>query len=126
VTARPTTYLVVRDHTSELPDPITFTAGAPLTVCEEYRGPEGWDTWFFCETPGQTGGWVPAQLIRRIDGTTACALEDYTARELDVHEGETLLSSRTLNGWAWCTRAGSTESGWVPLANLEERPADAP
>lgn len=115
---RTTGYVVTRAHTSEYPDPITFERGAPLTVGERYEGPEGWDDWYFCETPGQQGGWVPAQVIERIDDTTGRAREDYTARELDVVEGETLRSTRTLNGWAWCTRTTTSESGWVPLANL--------
>jgi hypothetical protein len=113
-------YLVIQDHTSEYPEPITFAKGAPLTVGEKYEGPEDWDNWLFCETPGQKGGWVPAQIIEIVSGKTGRAREDYTARELDVKEGDLLLCSRILNGWAWCNKSGSSESGWVPLANLRE------
>jgi Variant SH3 domain len=113
-------YIVIQEHTSEFPDPITFAEGAPLTVGEKYEGPEGWDNWIFCETPGQKGGWVPAQMIEIINGKTARAREDYTARELNVREGDFLLGSRTLNGWVWCRSSNGLESGWVPLANLQE------
>jgi len=51
-------------QTSEYPEPITFRAGAPLKVGERYACLEGWNNWWFCETPGQTGGWVPAQCDR--------------------------------------------------------------
>ena len=113
-------YLVIKDHTSEYPDPITFEKGAPLAVGEKYEGPEDWDNWLFCETPGQKGGWVPAQIIEILNDKAARAREDYKAKELNVREGDLLISSKTLNGWAWCKRSGSSESGWVPLANLQE------
>ncbi|WP_418648305.1 SH3 domain-containing protein [Thauera butanivorans] len=113
-------FVVTQDHASEYPEPITFTKGAPLSVGEKYEGPEGWNNWFFCNTPGQQGGWVPAQIIEFIGGANARAREDYTARELDVRVGDVLLGSRMLNGWAWCEDPARSESGWVPLANLQE------
>ena len=112
-------YRVIQDHVSEFPEPITFAKGALLVVGEKYEGPEGWEDWLFCETPGQQGGWVPVQVLEFIDGGRARAREDYTARELDVRTGEWLLGTRTLNGWAWCSRPPTSESGWVPLAKLE-------
>ena len=113
-------YLVIQDHTSEFHEPITLKKGAPLTVGEKYDGPEGWDNWIFCDSPGQKGGWVPAQIIEIVDGKAARAREDYTARELNVRTGDALLGSKTLNGWIWCQKSGSSESGWVPLANLQQ------
>lgn len=115
-------YVVGKDHTSEYPEPITLEKGAPLCVGEAYRGPEGWDNWLFCESPGQKGGWVPAQIIEIVNDKAGRALEDYTARELNVRRGDLLLGSRILNGWVWCEKAGHPESGWVPLGNLEEAP----
>ena len=113
-------YVVTQDHTSEYPEPITFEKGAFLVVGEKYQGPEDWDNWMFCETPGQKGGWVPVQVIEMIDDKTARAREDYTARELNVREGDLLLGVKSLNGWAWCENSSNLESGWVPLANLQE------
>lgn len=113
-------YLVIKDHTSEFPEPITFEKGTSLTVGEKYEGTEGWENWVFCEAQGQKGGWVPAQLIEVGADNVARALEDYTARELNVRKGELLNGSRTLNGWIWCQKSGSSESGWVPLENLQE------
>ncbi len=113
-------YRVIRPHESEFPRPITFKKGAPLVVGEEYTGSEPWDNWFLCSTPGQEPGWVPGQVIARLDGTAGRALDDYTARELDVQEGEVLICTRTLNGWLWCEKSGGSASGWVPGDNLEE------
>jgi hypothetical protein len=115
-----TRYLVIEEHTSEYPDPITFERGAALTVGEKYEGPEDWDDWIFCESPGQKGGWVPAQIIEIVNDRIARACEDYTARELNVRKGDVLLGARALNGWVWCRTPDSSESGWVPRRNLQE------
>lgn len=112
-------YRVIQNHTSEFPEPIAFEKGTRLTVGERYDGPEGWENWVFCESPGQTGGWVPAQIIEMVADNTARALEAYTARELNVLEGELLLGERILNGWVWCKKSVGAESGWVPLENLQ-------
>ncbi|MBF0199957.1 MAG: hypothetical protein HQK66_01335 [Desulfamplus sp.] len=113
-------YLVIQGHTSEFPEPITLEKGTPLTVGERYEGTEGWENWVFCESPGQKGGWVPSQIIEIITDNAARAREDYTARELNVREGELLLGKKMLNGWVWCEKSGGSDSGWVPLENLQE------
>ncbi|EOD54045.1 hypothetical protein G113_16355 [Aeromonas molluscorum 848] len=113
-------FLVITVHSSEYPDPITFSKGTPLTVGEKYVGEEDWHDWFFCHCTGQQGGWVPAQIIEWMGEGEARAREDYTARELNVQVGDQLRGTRALNGWIWCEKAGGSASGWVPLANLRE------
>lgn len=112
-------YLVIQDHRSEYPRPITFTKDTLLTIGEKYEGPEDWKDWLLCSTPGQESGWVPAQILEIISGNMARAREDYTARELDVRKGDRLLGSRVLNGWVWCDAFADSESGWVPLDKLQ-------
>ncbi|KUZ94120.1 ligand-binding protein SH3 [Burkholderia ubonensis] len=112
-------YVVTMPHRSEYPNPIRLNKGDPFVIGEKDQGPEGWDNWFFCTAPGQAGGWVPLQVIERLADGTGRALEDYTARELDVDAGETLIGLRTLNGWVWCERRSCDDAGWVPLRNLE-------
>jgi hypothetical protein len=97
-------YLVTQDHTGEFPEPVTLEKGAPLTVGEKYEGPEGWEDRIFPESPGQKGGWVPAKMVEIITDSTALACEDYTARELNVREGDLLLGERIRNGWVWCKK----------------------
>lgn len=115
-----THHRVVKPHVSEYPEPITFSAGISLAVGERYEGPEGWDDWFFCSAPGQSCGWVPGQVIGAVEAGIATALEDYTARELTVDAGDVVIGTRRLNGWLWADRQGTPDSGWVPLANLED------
>lgn len=112
-------YLVLTAHRSEYPEPITFAAGAPLTVGERYAGPEGWDEWYLCSTPGQVSGWVPAQVIDASNPAGAVARQAYTARELDVDPGQRLDGGETCNGWVWCTRASDHHTGWVPLSHVQ-------
>ncbi|MDI6402580.1 SH3 domain-containing protein [Balneolaceae bacterium ANBcel3] len=115
-----TPYVVVHDHTSEYPDPICLKKGDLITVGEKHEGPEGWDHWYFCESPGQKAGWVPAQIIENVKEKKTRALEKYTARELTVRRGDLILGSKTLNGWIWCKRTDDPESGWVPLSCVRE------
>lgn len=112
-------FAVVAEHRSEYPEPITFTKGAALMVGECYEGEEGWDNWYLCSASGQHDGWVPGQLIERLEGNRGRAREDYCARELDVDSGDIVLGSRQLNGWVWCCKVPDGESGWVPLAVLQ-------
>lgn len=70
--------------------------------------------------PGQSGSWVPAQVIEWIGDGNGRALEDYTARELDVNEGDVLNGLREVNEWRWCFKSSDRLSGWVPMVNLRE------
>lgn len=115
----PTRYVVTKRHTSEYSEPITVKKGDPLAVGERYAGQEQWHDWFLCSTPGQQDGWVPAQIIETLADGCTVASEDYTARELNVEEGDTVLCTRMLNGWGWCESLRHAGSGWVPLENLK-------
>ena len=86
---------------------------------EEYDGPEGWENWCFCSTLEHAGGWVPKQIIEQLGNGSGLALDDYTAVELNVDEGEALLGTRVLNGWVWCRQSTNDREGWVPLENLQ-------
>lgn len=112
-------FLVVREHVSEFPDPICFSKGDSLKIREKYVGPEDWNDWYYCVAGNQKEGWVPEQVIDWQDQASGIALEDYTARELDVAEGDILSGQRVLNGWQWCQKENAAEAGWVPLANLK-------
>lgn len=113
---------VIEDHSSEYPEPITFTSGTVLTIGERYEGTEDWCDWYLCSVPGQSDGWVPAQVFAVGDDGIARAIEDYSARELNVRRGEVLQGTRHLGGWVWCTRATESDWGWVPLARVRSLP----
>lgn len=108
-------YVATGPHRSEFPEPISVSKGALMDVGEQYQGPENWENWYFCTVPGHSGGWVPAQIIERLDERQGRALDDYTARELDVNPGDVLIGAHSLNGWMWCRRPDDGQSGWVPV-----------
>ncbi len=114
-------YRVIRAYRSQYQQPISFAKGAELTVGEEDSGPEGWRGWYWCSLPGQASGWVPQQVFEWLDASRqrARAIADYSARELDTNQGDIVLGSYELNGWAWCQHPGQgASSGWVPLSHL--------
>ena len=95
-------YVVIKSHRTNYPNPISLVKGQLFIIGEKYKGPEKWDNWYFCTTVDQnSSGWVPAQIIQW-KGTEGIAEEDYTAKELDVDEGEHLVGLKELNGWIWC------------------------
>lgn len=117
----PLRFIATARHISEYPDPVSFTRGTYLTIREKYVGEEGWDNWFYCIVPGGTGGWVPAQVFFRFEGTfRGIAMEDYTARELEVKKGDEVDGLRSMNGWMWCERLSDGQTGWVPLSLLHK------
>lgn len=114
-------YIAVQQHKSEYPNPIIFTKGSKLLVGDKYKGDEGWDNWYFCTIPEHSGGRVPEQLIERCEQSAyGVAKEDYSAKELDVNEGDQFQSIKFLNGWVWCLRLSDNEIGWVPRNILQD------
>ncbi|EOG8283785.1 SH3 domain-containing protein [Salmonella enterica subsp. enterica serovar Newport] len=121
------TFIATGLHRSEYPDPITFTKGTPVVIGEKYEGNENWINWYFCTVSNHPGGWVPAQLIEQSDKPGyGIANDDYTAKELDVNEGERFQAIKHLNGWVWCRRLSDNEIGWVPAGILEAFSDDQP
>lgn len=105
-------------HKSEFPNPINFSKGDRLIIGEKSDEHEAWNDWYFCETQDRNNGWVPKQVIKWLGNNEGEALENYTAKEMDVDEGEVLIGIKVLNGWVWCQNPSSKEEGWVPLENL--------
>ena len=118
-------YVVTEGHRTEYPNPIQLKQGEKVILgktSEETVGEtpydENWTGWVFCAKPdGSNEGWVPDQIIRR-EGEHEYAVEDYSARELDVDEGAIMQGIKEMNGWLLgeCDR----ETGWVPLDKLRK------
>ena len=63
-------------------------------------------------------GWVPKSIIETMDNVHGVITEYYSAKELDVNEGEVLEYIKTLNGWL-LLKNQKGETGWVPQENTE-------
>lgn len=111
-------YQVIKKHINEFPEPITIFKGDKLMIGEKSDAHEAWNDWYFCETQSQLTGWVPKQVIKFLKDNEGEVLENYTAKEMDVDEGEILIGERELNGWIWCKKDSSGEEGWIPSENL--------
>ncbi|MDH7605495.1 MAG: SH3 domain-containing protein [Melioribacter sp.] len=111
-------YTVIKRYKSNYSDPITIKKGEKIKLGKKYDGPEDWPNWLYCyKLNSSQEGWVPEQIIRKT-GEYGIVEKDYTAKELDVEEGEQVDGTREINGWIWCRRDKNYEEGWVPKSNL--------
>lgn len=111
-------YEVKKPHVSNYPNPITLTKGDQVIIGVLYDKNPNWRNWIFCSTNDLISGWVPKQIVK-IDGDKGTVLENYSARELNVHLGDRLVGIRELNGWLWVKKINSNEEGWTPKENLQ-------
>ncbi len=93
----------------------------PVTSRKE-ENPD-WQGWVWCRA-GDREGWVPEQILEFHAGSSGARVRvtrHYTAKELDVNEGDVVTVIEMLNGWAWVKNVRSQEQGWVPLQNLVQQ-----
>lgn len=107
-------YKVIKAHKSNYPNPIMIKKGTKVKVGHKYNGPENWDNWRYCHIlDNGAEGWVPEQLLM-VENEYGVILEDYTAKELNVENGEIVKGIRELNGWLWCIKLIDGDEGWLP------------
>ena len=113
-------FLVTIPHTSNYPDPISLKVG---DVIEIGKQDDEFPGWIWVTTTGGNQGWAPIQYLRIDDSDkTAIAIQDYTARELNTTNGESLILHYELNGWGWVENQNK-ECGWVPMQTLKKMDA---
>lgn len=113
-------YIVIRSHKSNYPNPIFLKKDEKVKVGHTYEGEGDWKNWVFCEDEYGGKGWIPKQIIATEQGEIGTILEAYTAKELHIEIGETLIAIKELNGWMWCERILTKEQGWVPKSSIKE------
>ncbi|MEK3745142.1 SH3 domain-containing protein [Brevibacillus sp. FSL K6-0770] len=112
------TYKVMIQHRINYPTPIELTQGQTVILGRVDDDPDGWRNWRYCYTLDHSmEGWVPEQIIQAKD-KDGIITENYSAKELDVNEGDTVELLQELNGWGWCMST-NREYGWVPMRNLQ-------
>jgi len=111
-------FVVTEAHRGPVHAPLSLKKGDLVSVGETYKGPENWPGWVWCVSTGNTGAWVPLQILERREDGTATALEGYSSRELNVEPGEILTAAMERNAWMWCISEKCGESGWVPSNKL--------
>ncbi|WP_405108019.1 SH3 domain-containing protein [Paenibacillus sp. FSL K6-1217] len=114
-------YTVIKAHTSTYPDPIILQKGQEVWYGREDTQ---FPNWIFCKSVSTNKeGWVPKQILTSPDShDIAKVIEDYSAHELTVTQGEILWGLKHLNDWTYC-KTDNNEYGWVPafcLSDLHE------
>jgi hypothetical protein len=46
--------------------------------------------------------------------------EYYSAKELNVNEGDSVFLLKELNGWYWVKHSKTDEEGWIPKENTKK------
>lgn len=100
-----------KDYSAQYTRPITLCRGDVVLLGRE-ETEEKWKGWIWAEH-GSDAGWIPLQIVERLDENRGSITRDYTAKELDVVKGEKVIALNELNGWLWVKNM-RMEEGWIP------------
>ena len=111
-------FKIIEEHKCNNQAPIIISKGTRVKIGKESNATESWPNWIYCYSlDGISEGWTPKQIIQ-IESEYGIVLENYSAKELDVKEGEIVEGNREINGWVWCSELNGSEEGWLPKEKL--------
>jgi hypothetical protein len=104
----------VRDYRMQYANPIRFARGdgVALGVPDTEWPGFAWST-----TADGNAGWTPVDWLQPQGDGRAVSLRDYSAQELDVQAGETVVLLHEPGEWWWCRHADG-RSGWLSARDL--------
>jgi len=107
---------VVRDYVPQYAAPISVARGAQVVVHHEDIDFPGW---WWCTASDGRSGWVPCELLEPPVQAEARArlVDDYSATELAVMEGETVTMLEARRGWL-SVRNERGARGWIPASHV--------
>lgn len=111
----PRTARGVRAWHTVYPNPLTFHAGEALALGAHDTE---WPGWVWCTNAAGHSGWAPAAFVEAHSPVAGVARRDYTARELELCEGDTVTLLDEESGWFWA-QAADGRTGWAPASHLE-------
>ena len=104
---------ILKSYQTKYKNPLILKAGDVVTLGEEEKK-EKWKGWIRALTD-ENEGWIPLQIIIiSEDGKTGTVTEYYSAKEIDVNEGDSITLIKKLNGWSWIKLESTGEEGWIP------------
>jgi uncharacterized protein YgiM (DUF1202 family) len=101
-------------------DPLTVRAGETLTVG---RRDDEWPGWVWVTNEARKSGWMPEAFVEVLAEERGKVRRDYTARELELREGETVTVLDNESGWFWAQTADG-RTGWAPASHLDLRESE--
>ena len=112
------TYKILKEYKTQYENPIVLNVGEKVILGEEEKE-EKWKGWIWAESKDNKG-WIPLQIIEiNLNNKTGKIIEFYSAKELDVEEGDFIEKIKSLNGWTWAKNIRTTEEGWIPNEIIE-------
>jgi len=105
---------VLRDYRTQYTDPVRFARGEIVTLGA--RDTE-WPQFVWATDAGGRSGWVHERWLDTADATSATAVRDYTAQELDAVGGERVHLIEEAGGWYWVENESGAQ-GWLPARDL--------
>ncbi|TDR48846.1 variant SH3 domain-containing protein [Tahibacter aquaticus] len=114
---------LLRDYRRTYADPVRFASGERVTLGA--RDGE-WPQFIWATDAGGRSGWVHERYLDTTTGTTASAVRDYSALELDANAGERVRLIEEAGGWYWVENECGAQ-GWLPARDLsmEQERGDA-
>jgi hypothetical protein len=109
---------ILKSYSTKYTNPIILNIGETVKLGKEEQS-EKWKGWIWAES-GDNNGWIPKQILDiSKDGKYGNVLEFYTAKELDVKEGDIVQKIKSLNGWTWSKNLSNDNEGWIPDEIIE-------
>lgn len=105
---------ISKDYEASDPDPLVISAGEKLHVGVNDTT---WPAFVRCKNADGNEGWVPESFIDR-DGDVGIARVSYSAVELTVTSGDSVLIEKEVGGWYWATNEAN-QSGWIPADHIQ-------
>jgi len=112
-------FITIKEWKSNYPNPIKLEQNEIVRIKEKENDNPNWKGWMFCEN-SNSSGWVPEQIINRIEKNKGLIKERYSAKEININEGEIVIGLKELNGWIWAKRKTDSNEGWLPCEILKE------
>lgn len=112
------TYKIIKEYHTQYEHPIILNVGEKVNLGEEEKE-EKWKGWIWAESEFNKG-WIPKQILKiSHDKKTAVVLEFYSAKELNVMNGDLVEKIKSLNGWTWAKNLRTQNEGWIPDEVIE-------
>ncbi|MCP5061705.1 MAG: hypothetical protein GY936_04475 [Ignavibacteriae bacterium] len=112
-------FITIKEWESNYPNPMKLEQNEIVRIKKRENDNPNCKGWIFCETLNSFG-WVPEQIINRIEKNKGLIKEKYSAKEMNINEGEIILELKELNGWKWAKKKIDNSEGWLPNEILKE------